>query len=434
MGKSIEILENTLLKLLVRSGSDSDRKTVVLDSAEIGYTTDTKRLYVGDGLTAGGILVGNVFKGSVSDVTTGLTNPAVGDLAYDTDNKILYRLQNSTYSNLSSWEQIGGVYAAANNTIKVSSTNTVSVCAISAYNISSNALGNSLTLDTGKVTLSSTITIDKIIPNINTYVTLPSALNINTINYKFPSSALSSNTVLTTDSSGNLSWASFNSFMPAASGSSTITILSSTVTVGPGLTALLPSSTITIPSTNITVGQGLTATVNGLSATTFNAISSGNVQIGGLFVPKAHATFTQAGTVTRKASVASVSAVNFSYVSTQVSNTLFGFTPRQTDSNLDYRGASGYLITTTDTFDPTTVVIDVVAKNAAHSWTNNYYKYGEDPTIKPYYKAIGPPGVPTSQILVFFYTIPIGAYGQPQGPVVTSGYVSNDTRFSVTVY
>lgn len=411
MSKSIEILENTLLKLLVRSGSDSDRKTITLDSAELGYTTDTKRLYVGDGLTAGGILVGNVFNGSRTDVTSLAGNPVIGDLAFDTDNKILYRLQYSTFTNLSSWEQIGGVYTAANDTIKVSSTNTVSVCAISAYNISSNALGKSLTLDTGRVTLSSTISIDKIIPNTSTYVTLPSALNINTQTYKFPSTALSANTYLTTDSLGNLTWVNANTVINSASINNTF---------------------LSAASARMTVGQGLTATVNGVPATTFSLITSSDIQIGGIFLPKAHATFTQQGTVLRSVGIASVSAVGFNYVFSQV-NTLFGYTIRQTDSNLDYRGASGYLITTTESFDSVSAVIDVVAKNIAHSWTNYFYKYGEDPTIKPYYKPIGGSGL-INQILVFFYTIPIGAYGQPQGAVVTSGYTSNDARFSVTVY
>jgi len=406
MAKSIEILENTLLKLLVRSGSDSDRKTVILDSAELGYTTDTKRLYIGDGSTAGGILVGNVFKGSSTDVTT-LGNSTIGDLAFDTDNKVLYRLQTSAYTILSNWEQIGGVYSAADGTIRVSSTNTVSVCAISAYNISSNALGKSLTLDTGKVTLSSTISIDKIIPNTSTYFTLPSALSINTLNYTFPSAPLSANTFLSTNSAGNLSWANVNALFATAT-----------------------ASGFASASATITVGQGLTAIANGVLSNTFK-LSSSNVQIGGLFLPKAHATFDQTGAVQRSVGVVSVSAVNFAYITgvAQI-NSLFGFTLRQTDSNLDYRGASGYLITTTDTLDPVSTVVDVVAKNAAHSWTNNYYKYGEDPTLKPFYKIVG-----LNQILAFFYTIPIGAYGQPQGPVVTPGYANNTyTRFSVTVY
>ena len=39
----IEILENTLLKLLVRRGTDYDRQQITLDSGELGYTTDTQR-------------------------------------------------------------------------------------------------------------------------------------------------------------------------------------------------------------------------------------------------------------------------------------------------------------------------------------------------------------------------------------------------------
>jgi hypothetical protein len=49
MAKSIEIYENTLLKLIVRQGPDSQRKQIILDAGELGYSTDTKRLYIGDG-------------------------------------------------------------------------------------------------------------------------------------------------------------------------------------------------------------------------------------------------------------------------------------------------------------------------------------------------------------------------------------------------
>ena len=42
---AIEILENTLLKLLVRRGTDLEREEIALDEGEIGYTTDTQRLF-----------------------------------------------------------------------------------------------------------------------------------------------------------------------------------------------------------------------------------------------------------------------------------------------------------------------------------------------------------------------------------------------------
>ena len=66
MSKKIEILENTLLKLLVRRGQNADRQNVILDQGELGFTTDGKRLFVGDGQTLGGIITGSKFLGSVA--------------------------------------------------------------------------------------------------------------------------------------------------------------------------------------------------------------------------------------------------------------------------------------------------------------------------------------------------------------------------------
>ena len=49
----------TIVKLKVRRGSDAQRKSIVLDQGEVGYTLDTKRLFVGDGAKYGGHVVGN---------------------------------------------------------------------------------------------------------------------------------------------------------------------------------------------------------------------------------------------------------------------------------------------------------------------------------------------------------------------------------------
>lgn len=42
-------------RLHVRKGTDAQRGAVTLEEAELGYATDTKQLWVGDGTTAGGI-------------------------------------------------------------------------------------------------------------------------------------------------------------------------------------------------------------------------------------------------------------------------------------------------------------------------------------------------------------------------------------------
>lgn len=44
----------TITKMLLRRGNDSDRKQTVLASGEPGWTLDTKRLWIGDGVTPGG--------------------------------------------------------------------------------------------------------------------------------------------------------------------------------------------------------------------------------------------------------------------------------------------------------------------------------------------------------------------------------------------
>ena len=44
----------TIVKLKVRRGTDSQRQDIVLDQGEVGYTLDSKRLFVGDGATYGG--------------------------------------------------------------------------------------------------------------------------------------------------------------------------------------------------------------------------------------------------------------------------------------------------------------------------------------------------------------------------------------------
>lgn len=100
-------------KILIRRGNDLSRRTanttgVVLDNGEPGWTIDTKRLYVGDGNTFGGIPVGSRNLGSVSRLfegtVTGFTNEAiqvftlsgveVGDILYDRNTRVLYSLSS----------------------------------------------------------------------------------------------------------------------------------------------------------------------------------------------------------------------------------------------------------------------------------------------------------------------------------------------------
>lgn len=51
----IQITKTTVLKEVVRSGTDAKRRLVILSAGELGYTTDTKRLFTGDGTSFGGL-------------------------------------------------------------------------------------------------------------------------------------------------------------------------------------------------------------------------------------------------------------------------------------------------------------------------------------------------------------------------------------------
>ena len=213
MDNKIEIYENTLLKLLVRRGSDVDRQNVILSQGELGYTTDSNRLFVGDGVNFGGTVVGNKFAGSGTNVTT-FTNVVTGDYAFDTDGNQLYFYNGSASpSNPASWTSIGGVYTAGDGSIIVSpSTNTITVGALSANNFDDDAVGNSIIIDgTGRIALNTTqIQTNSIIPYSSVNLQLPGSLNINSINYSWPSYVAPSS-FLKTDISGNLTWSDASS-------------------------------------------------------------------------------------------------------------------------------------------------------------------------------------------------------------------------------
>ena len=101
MSNKIEILENTLLKLLVRRGGNLDRQNITLDEGELGYTTDNKRLFVGDASTSGGIVTGNKFLGTASDHSPLSAGAEDGDIAFNTTSKanFVYMSANSNYGN-----------------------------------------------------------------------------------------------------------------------------------------------------------------------------------------------------------------------------------------------------------------------------------------------------------------------------------------------
>lgn len=148
----MEILENSLIRLISRQGSDSDRKNVLLASGEFGYSTDLKKLYIGDGFTYGGNVVGNKFLGARADITT-LSPAVIGDLAFDTDKNKLYELAINDGHLLTDWKLIGGVYKSFDDKLSISDSNIIKMNLLSAYSLSNDLILSPMTLSAGKISI-----------------------------------------------------------------------------------------------------------------------------------------------------------------------------------------------------------------------------------------------------------------------------------------
>lgn len=115
----------SIIKLKVRRGTDAQRRTIILEQGELGYTTDTNRLYVGDGTTLGGAPVGSIMAKPVTSVNslTGVTGAGLYDIV--SANSLLYQLTGTNYTSLSSWAFIGT--KVDNSTIQYNGGNTLTI-------------------------------------------------------------------------------------------------------------------------------------------------------------------------------------------------------------------------------------------------------------------------------------------------------------------
>ena len=76
---NVEITENAIIRSLVRKGSNSERQQIVLEEGELGYTIDTKRLFVGNG-SGTGEAAGVKYLGNISDFSlVAAESPMPGD-------------------------------------------------------------------------------------------------------------------------------------------------------------------------------------------------------------------------------------------------------------------------------------------------------------------------------------------------------------------
>lgn len=124
-----------IAKIKVRRGLDSERQQVVLDNGELGFTTDTQRVYVGNGTTLGGIPVSSRYIGSFSTANDAANAGAQkGDFVII--NNITYMLIGSDATNLASYFNVSTI-AVDDITIGYNVNNQLYVKSIGGFILSS---------------------------------------------------------------------------------------------------------------------------------------------------------------------------------------------------------------------------------------------------------------------------------------------------------
>lgn len=211
----IEITENTLLKLLVRRGSNTERSNIVLSEGELGYTVDTRRLFVGDGVTTGAYPTSLFLYFGTNHPSTWASAAEVGDVAYDSIAGGIYRLTSKPYSTSSNWNLFSGPLAnrVDGETLQLNTTTGVmSVNVLSAAQLDPELAGLGLEFNgTRELQTTANQQFDAIATRNNAYINLPQSIQFGTQGgasvFNMPSLDGAAGSILTTDGLGNLVFA-----------------------------------------------------------------------------------------------------------------------------------------------------------------------------------------------------------------------------------
>jgi hypothetical protein len=264
----MEILENTLIRLISRQGADSDRKNTLLNSGEFGYTTDLKRLYIGDGFTNGGVLVGNKFLGSASDITT-FAPALIGDMVFNPVKNKLYELQSNNGSLFTDWKLIAGVYSSSDNKITISDNNVITMNLLSAYSLHPDLLIPPLTLGAGKIALNPLSSYSLSNDAVSGLIKIESGrVTLNPLSaYSLHSDLVMSPMTL---SAGKLA------LNPLSAYSLSNDLVSGFITLSAGKLALSAIPFQSVSTKTMTISSGLTGYIDGVDVTgsSFNPLSS----------------------------------------------------------------------------------------------------------------------------------------------------------------
>jgi hypothetical protein len=95
-----------LIKLTIRTGTEAQRRRVLLEQGELAYISDAKRLFIGDGLLSGGNPSGSIIHQplEISGARTTLTTAYKGDIVNELG--LMWQLTAADPTALSAWANI----------------------------------------------------------------------------------------------------------------------------------------------------------------------------------------------------------------------------------------------------------------------------------------------------------------------------------------
>jgi len=140
-----------IAKIKLRRGTDAQRITVVLDQGEIAYSQDGQRLYVGNGVTLGGVHVSNKIHTPISSYNTlSALNAEKNDVCYA--DGTLYQLVGTDPTILGDWQSINS-FNVNDDTLTMTGSNTITVApsGIDATHLDPNAFTGGLENDGSNV-------------------------------------------------------------------------------------------------------------------------------------------------------------------------------------------------------------------------------------------------------------------------------------------
>ena len=263
------------MSLRIRRGTNSQRTGITFDLGEIVYTTDTQKLYIGDGVTAGGknLLETSVGNGFLFNPTTQQIDFAIGNLYLNTaqvpETSNLYftteRAQDAVGAALVAGNAFNtGVtftYDDANNRITAVSTGSAGLTTVSSD--TNPSLGGNLNTGAFNISGSGSVTAGTI-----TATNLGGNLNTGAFNIS-GSGTISAGTVTATNLGGNLSAATYNITNIGSLGATTITATNLGGNLNTGAFNISGTGTIsagTITATTFATNLGgslLTGSING---------------------------------------------------------------------------------------------------------------------------------------------------------------------------